>query len=100
LGAAFHFIGRYVFFVRRNTPLMTERICDFSVAVAPEHVIERHVNLRAIFDGKFECCVDVVHVKVEISRDESSFGGGGGNFIGDGIGDKNCGIADSPKTFL
>jgi hypothetical protein len=47
---------------------MAERVLQLAVAVAPEHVGDRHQDRRAGLDGLFEAGVDVLHVVVNRDR--------------------------------
>src|SRR6516162_7895619 len=66
--AAGHLVRRYVFFVSRDRPGVAEGIYHLAVAVAPEHVHERHLNLGAGGDGLLEERVDVLHVEMDGHR--------------------------------
>src|SRR5690349_5456218 len=43
---AFHFFRRYIFYVRGDAPLLAERVGNLSVAVAPEHILQWHIDSR------------------------------------------------------
>ena len=60
--AALHFFWSYIFYVRCYSPVMTGWIGDFSVAVAPEHILYRHRGFCAGFDGALERGVYIGHV--------------------------------------
>src|ERR1700740_344389 len=64
-GAALHFGRGDVFNVLRETPLVTEGIADFAIAVSPELILQRHFNLGAGLDGTLEERVDVIVIDEE-----------------------------------
>src|SRR5207244_7656407 len=62
LRALGHLLRRHVFRVRGEAPPVAGRILHLAVAVAPEHVGERHEDLRARFHRPLEGLVDVGQV--------------------------------------
>src|SRR5688500_17334432 len=65
LSAGVHFLGGQILLLRADSPEMTERILDLSIAVAPELILEGHDLLGTGGNGLLPCCVAVgdVHVK-------------------------------------
>ena len=57
--ATLHFFGSYVFYVRGYAPVMAGGVGDFSVAIAPEHILYGHGALCAGFYRALECGVHV-----------------------------------------
>src|SRR5213593_4505158 len=53
-GTAAYFLRRHILFTRRDAPLVTERVRKFAVAVAPEHVLHRHVGASSGGCGAIE----------------------------------------------
>ena len=73
LGAHFrhrllHLLRRHVADMGRDRPLMAERIFHFPVAIAPEHVVERHRHLRARLHRLREKGVRVLDIKMDRDR--------------------------------
>ena len=61
-----HLLRTWIPDVRADRPLMTERVFDLAVTIAPEHVVERHRDLRA---GAHRLLEDGIHVlDVEMDR--------------------------------
>src|SRR3989442_12135125 len=58
-----HLLGGNIFLVRRDPPPDTEGVRQATVAIAPEHVGERHGRLRTCLDGPGERGVGVRHVQ-------------------------------------
>ena len=46
-----------------NGPAMSEWILDHPVAIPPEHVVKRHDDLRAYFDGPVDDGVGILDKK-------------------------------------
>ena len=99
-GAPLQFGGSNVFDVLSETPLVSEGIPDFAVAVSPELILQRHLDFGAGLDGAFEESIHIVGV------DEEGIGGDGtgagcmshtGEFVAEhqtGIADLKFGMAD------
>src|SRR5215211_257675 len=64
-------LGRQVFLVRGDRPLMPEWVLDAAEAIAPEHVFYRHRHRRAGIDGFLHGGVDVLRVDKEARADSS-----------------------------
>ncbi len=84
-------------------PAMSERILEGSRAVAPEHVAERHLRLRAGVDGAFPCRIHIVEVDIETHRRAAvrlrALGVHPGHFVGehdDRVADPDLGVHDAP----
>jgi hypothetical protein len=53
--------------VRRDRPLVAERVFQAAVAITPEHVGDRHGHARTGGDGLAYSRVDIGDVKVEVT---------------------------------
>ena len=61
--AARHFFRRHILFVRSQRPGVAERIGEFAVAVAPEHVGELRVDFGAGGDRFPEGRINVIQIQ-------------------------------------
>ena len=64
----FHFLGRHVFHVLREAPLVAEGIGDLAVAVAPELIFERHVHFRARRHCAIEGRIHIFQIEEDPAR--------------------------------
>src|SRR5438270_2056552 len=104
IGALLHLLRRYVFLVCRDRPVMPERVDEFPVAVAPEHVGDGHRDFGAGFDGAVESGIDVGGVDVdgdgravECARRARAAGAHVGEFVGEhepGIAEAQLAVKD------
>src|SRR5213082_3401532 len=63
-----HLFRTYITDMRADRPLMTEWVFHFSVAIAPEHVVERHRDLCAGAHRLLEGGVGIFDVEMDNNR--------------------------------
>src|SRR5947207_9839300 len=68
LRTPFHFLGRHVFHVLRQAPLVAKRIGDLAVAVAPELIFERHVHFRPSRHRAIEGRIHIFQIEEDPAR--------------------------------
>jgi len=66
-GASLHVFGGYILYVRGYSPMMAGGVDDLSVAISPEHILQRHFGFCAGFDGALECGVGVGDVEKQLA---------------------------------
>src|SRR6266540_4222099 len=68
LNRLLHLIRADITHVCADRPLMAKRVLEFAVTIAPEHVLERHRNLRPRSCGARDERVDVFYIEVNCHR--------------------------------
>src|SRR5262249_21011551 len=63
-----HLLRGYVAYVRAYGPVMAERVLELTVAIAPEHVCDRHGDLRAGLNRAGGKGIGIVHVEMDRDR--------------------------------
>jgi len=93
LGAALHFFRRDVLHMLCEAPLMPEGIGQLAVAIAPELIVEWHVDFGARRDGAVKGSVHVFQVQEKTARVLGSWRGRAGH-AGELVGQHKPGVAD------
>src|SRR5207302_8612693 len=84
---------RNILYMGGDSPLLTKRVGELAVAIAPEHVLKRHLHASARIYGAVENSVRIRNVKVEIHGIARACGGAGSQLTQGGV-HENDGIAD------
>src|SRR6202035_2240184 len=74
---ALHFFRRYILDVRGNAPLLAERVGNLSVAVAPEHILQWHIDSRTCRNRAVKNLVGVRDVQMDIHGVSDPLAGAG-----------------------
>src|SRR5580700_5389809 len=64
--SALHFFRSHIFNVRGDAPLLAERVGNFSIAVAPEHILQRHINPSASCHSAVKNFVRVRDIQMKV----------------------------------
>ena len=92
--APLHFFGRDIFHMLREAPLVSERIGDFSIAVAPELVFQGHIHLGACGHGPLANGIHIFGLEEDATRILNA-GRWRGVHTGELVREHHHGVADS-----